>query len=292
MKKISIYIIFVLISTMCFICLGCESSNKDKNLYKTKIGNIIVWNIMDSKTEESTDIFKGNDKLVKETYPNGKYTSYVNFFVVKTPRSINLIDTGLGNVDMKTTLSSVGVTPDEIDSVYITHIHPETVGGLIKEDKAVFPNSKIYVSFSEDEYILGKKDDDPNKILYKKLEKIYGKKITNFRSDAEDSRSPITSIASYGHTGGHTLYRIESKHELLYILGGIFTDLNLQTKDPKISSTTDDDQERATSARQDILDLIESEEYPTKCTGTHFPFTGIAKIEKVKNGEYKYTLEQ
>lgn len=290
MKRASIYIIFVLITTMCFICLGCESSNK--NLHKTKIGNVMVWNIMDSKTEESTDIFKGDDKLVKETYPNGKYTSYVNFFVVKTPRTINLIDTGSGNVDMKTTLSSVGVSPDEIDAIYITHVHPETVGGLIKEDKAVFPNSKIYISFSEDGYILDKKDDDPNKILYKKIEKIYGKKITNFRSDAEDSKNPITSIASYGHTGGHTLYRIESKNEILFILGGLFTDLNLQTKNPKISTTTDDDQERAISARQDMLDFIESEEYQTKCAGTHFPFPGIAKIEKVKNGEYKYTLEQ
>ena len=49
-------------------------------------------------------------------------------------------------------------------------------------------------------------------------------------------------------------------------MGGLFTDLNLQTKNPKISTTTDDDQERAISARPDMLDFIESEEYQTKCS--------------------------
>lgn len=290
MKKIIGYIFFILITAICFMSLGCES-NKSKSLHKTKIGNFILWTVLDSKTEESTDIFKGDDKLIKELYPNGKYTSYINYFVLKMPKKICLIDTGNGEGNIKESLEAMGLSLEDIDAVYLTHIHKNHAGGLLKNEKATFPNAKIYVSFGEDKVMENKKDDDPSKILYKKIEKAYGTKIITFRSDGEDSKDGLTSMASYGHTGGHTIYKIKSKNEVVYILGDIFQQITLQTKNPKISSTTDEDQERAVSARQDMLDLLETEEDTVKCAGNHIDFPGIGKIEKVKDNEYKFTLD-
>ena len=274
------------------MCIGCNSSSTPKNIYKTKVGNAIIWSILDSQTEESTDIFKGNDKLVKETYPNGKYTAYVNFFIIKTPRAISLINSGSGKVNMKDSLSYAGVNLEDVEAIYMTHINKDTAGGLLKGDEPVFSKAKIYISVTEDEELGFKPDDDPNKVIYKKIEKAYGEKITTFRTTGEEMKNGITSLASYGHTIGHTIYKFESKNEVILFLGGAFTDLYLQTKDVKISSTTDEDQEGAISARQDILDLIESEKSLTKCSGIYFPFPAIATIEKVKGNEYKFTLEK
>lgn len=290
MKKIIGYIFFILITAICFMSLGCES-NKSKNLHKTKIGNFILWTVLDSKTEESTDIFKGGDKLIKELYPNEKYTSYINYFILKTPHKICLIDAGSGKSNIKESIEMAGLSLEDIDAVYLTHIHKNHIGGLLKGEEATFPNAKIYVSFSEDKSMENKKDDDPNKIMYKKIEKAYGIRIVTFRSDGEYSKDGIISMASYGHTGGHTIYKIQSKNEVVYIVGDIFQQITLQTKNPKISSITDEDQETALSARQDFLDLIESEEYNSKCAGNHIDFPAIGKIEKVNDNEYKFTLD-
>ena len=63
--------------------------------------------------------------------------------------SLVLIDTGaarlfgptLGN--LLTNLKAAGYKPEQVDEVYITHMHPDHVGGLMDGDKLAFTNAAV-----------------------------------------------------------------------------------------------------------------------------------------------------
>jgi len=38
-------------------------------------------------------------------------------------------------------LKAAGYQPEQVDQVYITHLHPDHVGGLMVGDKVAFPNA-------------------------------------------------------------------------------------------------------------------------------------------------------
>src|SRR3546814_12874839 len=60
-----------------------------------------------------------------------------------------LIDTGTGGALAPTTgklldhLRAAGYEPAQIDEILITHLHPDRVGGVTHDGKAVFPNAVL-----------------------------------------------------------------------------------------------------------------------------------------------------
>src|SRR3546814_15257975 len=66
-----------------------------------------------------------------------------------------LIDTGTGGALAPTTgklldhLRAAGYEPAQIDEILITHLHPDHVGGVTHDGKAVFPNAVLRVSAAD-----------------------------------------------------------------------------------------------------------------------------------------------
>jgi glyoxylase-like metal-dependent hydrolase (beta-lactamase superfamily II) len=52
-----------------------------------------------------------------------------------------LIDTGAGR--LVTNLRASGYQPEEVDEIYITHMHLDHVGGLTLNSQRVFPNAVV-----------------------------------------------------------------------------------------------------------------------------------------------------
>src|SRR6202140_2933276 len=78
-------------------------------------------------------------------------------FLVNTGKQLILIDVGAGTWwgggalgRLPGSLRNAGYTPEEVDIVLITHLHPDHVGGLTTQDgKRVFPNAEVYVAKAE-----------------------------------------------------------------------------------------------------------------------------------------------
>ena len=62
-----------------------------------------------------------------------------------------LFDTGNGreNSQLLPKLEALGFAPEDIDLIFITHMHGDHIGGLVKDGKAVFENAKLYINTKE-----------------------------------------------------------------------------------------------------------------------------------------------
>src|ERR1051325_1425968 len=84
----------------------------------------------------------------------------VNGFLINTGTKLVLIDTGAANLfgptlgKLVASLKAAGYTPDQVDEIYITHMHADHVGGVTNGDKAVFPNATIRAAKAEGDFWL------------------------------------------------------------------------------------------------------------------------------------------
>ena len=74
--------------------------------------------------------------------------SSMSCLLLQTEGKAILLDAGLGAPfsQLLPKLKEKGVTPEELQLIYITHLHPDHIGGLLKEGKVVFPNAEVYVN--------------------------------------------------------------------------------------------------------------------------------------------------
>ena len=77
-----------------------------------------------------------------------------------------LIDTGaaklfgptLGN--LQDSIKAAGYTPEQVDEIYITHMHADHVGGLMAGDKIAFPNAIVRSDKRDADFRLSKENLD------------------------------------------------------------------------------------------------------------------------------------
>ncbi len=88
------------------------------------------------------------DSLMKELGLEDGVPSSVSAFLVKTGGKEVLFDAANGAPGslLPKHLDSLGVKPGAIDLIFLTHLHGDHIGGLIRDDKAAFPNADIYIS--------------------------------------------------------------------------------------------------------------------------------------------------
>jgi glyoxylase-like metal-dependent hydrolase (beta-lactamase superfamily II) len=92
----------------------------------------------------------------------------------------------------------------------------------------------------------------------------------------------ITSVEAYGHTPGHTMYRVVSDNEALLIRGDIVHVPALQFARPDWGITCDVDRAKAADARRRVLDAVASDR--ERVAGTHLGFPGFGHVNRTANG--------
>ncbi len=80
----------------------------------------------------------------------------VNAFLLQLGKRLVLVDSGCGGGmgpslgRMEENLAALGVAPGSIDTVLLTHLHPDHVGGLVDaQGKARLPNAELIVHAAE-----------------------------------------------------------------------------------------------------------------------------------------------
>ena len=71
--------------------------------------------------------------------------------LIDTGSATILFDTGLGapNGALRSCLQELGIGPDVIDVVVLTHGHPDHIGGLIEDDRPVFARARYVFGAAE-----------------------------------------------------------------------------------------------------------------------------------------------
>ena len=170
-----------------------------------------------------------------------------------------LFDGGNGNEDSRLLpcLQELGFASSDIDAIFITHLHGDHIGGLVKDNQPVFPQAKLYIPSVE----LEAWTQAPN---VQALVTAYGENVVKFAiSDALPCG--VEAMAAYGHTPGHTIYRTDDK----LIVGDIMHGLALQMEHPDFCARFDMDHEKAIASRKAVLEQGKKEGWTM--FGMHFP---------------------
>jgi glyoxylase-like metal-dependent hydrolase (beta-lactamase superfamily II) len=209
--------------------------------------------------------------------PTDRISLSVNALLVRSGHRLVLIDTGLGpkvHGALLGSLQEVGVKPDAITDVLITHSHFDHVGGLLDDaGHLAFPKAKIHMSSAEWAWL---QTTGPAELV-----KAISSRMSTFEPGAKIVPG-ITSVALNGHTPGHVGYEIASGDNRLLDIGDIAHSTVVSLRKPNWSMAYDKDDASAKATRATTLKkLADSQEL---VFSPHFPYPGVGHITAVGDG--------
>ena len=272
MKKLSA--LFVSVSSL-LLCAAPSESGMAAESYP---GPDIV-SIQDSPMTMSGRLFRSIRRR-EDLRPAVSYRASLNVFLIRYPKTgkLALIDTGFGRAEcaLLKQLAKLKIKPEDISAVFITHIHPDHVGGLTTPDgKAVFPNAKLYIARKEYE---AWSNDSARTRLAGRLTP-YRKNLVLLDYDKEVGPYGLTPLYYPGHTPGHTVFRMQISQpgndaRTIYFVGDIVHAAELQIPNPDFCARFDAAPETAVKSRCELLDKT------VYWYGAHLPFPGIIRITR------------
>ncbi len=214
-----------------------------------------------------------------------------------------LVDTGAGTGDFNTqsmgpnigglaaTMSMLGISPDDVTDVILSHYHPDHVGGIALNGTAAFPNAQYYLPQMEWDFL---QSEDVIEFLVPfvgfandQLQPISSNEGQLQLFGDEDELIPgIQAVATLGHSIGHHSFLLESNGQQLMLVADSITHPVLSLHRPDWVSGLDQIPEQTVETRLHLLNRIVEEQIPIMAY--HFPFPGIGNV--TRDGDlYRFT---
>jgi len=270
--------------------------------YRMMLGDIEVTALFDGTLDLQpkqllTDTTpKEVGELLDKRFQKDVVPTSVDGYLINTGSKLVLVDTGAGSLfgptvgKLVANLKASGYQPEQVDEIYITHLHGDHVGGLAADGKAAFPNAIVRADQHDADFWLSKENLD------KAPEKMKG-----FFLGAQASLNPYVSagrfkpfdgevdlvpgvraIAARGHTPGHSLYAVESKGQKLVLWGDLMHVAAVQFPHPEVTISFDIDSKSAAIQRKKAYAEAAKEGYLV--AAAHLPFPGIGHIRAEGRG--------
>lgn len=270
-----------------------------------RIGDFSVTAISDGYLTASLDFLSGMDpaegrRMQEDAGIAEPSAVHINAYLVRGVGRTILIDAGAGGIRqwggrLATHLALAGVQPSEIDTILLTHAHPDHVGGLMKASgEKAFPGAELAVhhrelAFWRDDGNLSRASERArgNFQIARQAFDGYRDRLRTF-SDGEVFPG-ITAMPLPGHTAGHTGYRLDSGDRSLLVWGDIVHFPQIQIACPDVSIAFDQDVQLAAATRSKLLELVSAEKL--LIAGMHLGELGFARI--VRTGKnYRVDYEE
>lgn len=273
----------------CGILAGAIAVNSmaDPMFFSAKVGRFEVHTLVENRGQGRSSILVGaHEGLISRYIPGGVYQSEVNVFLIRSSEQVILVDTGFGGALFES-MKTLGVRPDQVDAVLLTHLHGDHIGGLQRDGKPLFPKADVYLAQQEQDYWAH------NQAAAAALGP-YGSRVRAFRpgelgAAAGELLPGIIPIAAFGHTPGHTLYLVDSGGSTLLIWGDLMHVQDIQFPVPDVSVTYDTDPKAAAEVRKRVLEYVARNKIPI--AGMHLTYPAIGAVTAEQNG-YRFIPRQ
>ena len=260
----------------------------------TAVGTVNVTTLRDGERTLPPEALKNlsDEDIQKINSDENQSFTFTNFnaCVIQNGKQNLLVDTGCGSLFGPTcgfiidALDELGLAPDNITDIFITHLHPDHIGGCIDEDgSAVFKNANFKILEEEYSFWTSKEfgSDEINgrdwSSLAKNVVSTYDAQLEVLTSN-KDIISGVSTVPLPGHTPGHAGFRVDDGNQSMFHMGDILHVPNLQLKDPNISTLFDVDPESALNSRKYALDMASSDNL--LCTSGHMVEPKFVHLEK------------
>ena len=264
--------------------------------YRMMLGNFQVTALSDGTVSLPVDKLLTQvtparvESLLARAYLKAPVETSVNAYLIHTGAKLVLIDTGAAGLFGPTlgkllgNLKAAGYQPEQVDEIYITHMHPDHVGGLVADGRIAFPNAIVRADMREGAFWLKQENLDKAPADAKGFFQgamaslnpyVAAGKLKPF--DGETELVPgIRAIPARGHTPGHTIYAVESQGNKLVVWGDLMHVAAVQFAMPSVTIQFDNDAKAAAPQRQKNYADAAKKGYFVAVA--HISFPGIGKL--------------
>ncbi len=236
-------------------------------------------------------------KKAKIAYP---VETSVNAYLINTGSKLVMIDAGAGALfgptvgGLANSLKAAGYQPEQVDEIYITHMHPDHVGGLAANGVINFPNAVVRADKADADFWLSEAN---MKAAPKDAQGFFqgaqvslkpyadAGKLKTFEGNVELVPG-VRSWTSHGHTAGHSLYVVESKGEKLVLWGDLMHVAAVQFDDPAVTIKFDTDNKAA--AKERAKAYADAAKHGYLVGSAHLSFPGLGHLRKSAGKGYTF----
>ena len=279
------------------------SAAQGPGVYRYKLGDYQltalydgIWYLpIDDKFMRNASGTEVNDALAAAFLPPSVLPISFTALLVNIGRKLVLIDTGTaGQITgsagfMNANLAAAGIKPGAIDTIVISHFHPDHIDGIkTKDGDKVFPKAEILVpepewTFWMDDANMGRATGAVHKYFLnaRRIFKDIAKEVRRFKPGDEVAPG-IVSIPAYGHTPGHTAFAIHSGNQSMLAMSDTVRNPYLFARHPDWQPIFDMDGPQAVMARRAMLDRAAADRMLVEAY--HFPFPACGHMVKTATG--------
>jgi len=261
--------------------------------YRTTLGEFEVTVLNDGTIDLPVDQIlkqpaaKTNAALARAFLKSPVETS-INAFLINTGSKLVLIDAGAASLfgptagKLLANFKASGYKPEQVDEIYISHMHGDHVGGLTANDQRVFPNAVVragkldadhYLSQSNMDKATGDGKEDFRGVMMSLNPYVKAGKFQPIVANSE----LVPGIKSYfngGHTPGHITYVVESAGQKLVLLGDLLHVQAVQFENPGVGIAFDTDSKVAIAERREAFAAAAKDGYLIGAPHLSFPALG------------------
>jgi glyoxylase-like metal-dependent hydrolase (beta-lactamase superfamily II) len=282
-----------------FMLTALPALAQDRALNKMDVGKgIEIIALMDNAGtgELSAIVMPAQAEEAKAIAKGGAVSTNINVFLIRLGDKIILIDSGLGQERgglLLQSLEAVNIKPDAVDMILLTHMHIDHVGGLVdSKGEPVFSKALVYVPQPEADFWSNASQLPPSQAGSAEVAltalKTANVKIFIPGTGENDIAPGLSSEPAFGHTPGHTMYRLRADATVLF-WGDIIHLSAIQFYRPQIGVVYDVDGEQAVAARLTLL--AKTADTSVIVAGAHIAFPGWGMIKGSGQGAYAFIPE-